>query len=124
MEDACHRLKHDAGAAGDLLGEFEAARAGERDGTAVAEALDRAISYFDNHGDRMKYSVYRAMGLPIGSGVTEAACKTIAKARLCGSGMRWTHNGMEGVLSLRTLAKSGDRWESSGRKRRASASRR
>ncbi len=110
-EDACHRLKHDAGAAGDLLGEFEAARAGERDGTAAAEALERAISYFDNHGDRMKYNVYRAMGLPIGSGVTEAACKTIAKERLCGSGMRWTHNGMEGVLSLRTLAKSGDRWE-------------
>jgi hypothetical protein len=111
IEDACHRLKHDAGAVDDLLGEFEAARAGRRDGSPAAEALDRAISYFGNHRGRMKYSVYRAMGLPIGSGVTEAACKTIAKARLCGSGMRWTHRGVEEVLSLRTLVKSGDRWE-------------
>lgn len=110
-EEACHRLKHDAGAAADLLAEFEDARAGHRDGTAEAEALDRAISYFGNHQERMNYGVYRAMGLPIGSGVTEAACKTVAKERLCGSGMRWTHAGVEGILSLRTLVKSGTRWE-------------
>ncbi|MFT4551108.1 MAG: hypothetical protein ACI9UA_005472 [Pseudoalteromonas tetraodonis] len=59
----------------------------------------------------MKYNVYRSMGLPIGSGVTEAACKTVAKERLCGSGMRWTHEGVKGVLSLLTLTKSGNRWE-------------
>jgi hypothetical protein len=111
IETACHRLKHDAGAATDLLAEFEDARAGKRDGTAAAEALDRAISYFGNHQERMNYSVYRAMGLPIGSGVTEAACKMVAKERLCASGMRWTHRGVEEILSLRTLAKSGNRWE-------------
>ena len=71
IKDACHRLKHGAGAADKLLGEFEAARVGKRTGTAAAEALDRAISYFSNHRERMKYSVYRAIGLPIGSVVTE-----------------------------------------------------
>jgi hypothetical protein len=110
-EDACHRLKHEAGAADTLHGEFEVARAGELDGMAEAESLDRAISYFGNHRERMKYDVYRSMGLPIGSGATEAACKTEAKERLYGSGMRWTHEGVEGVLSLRTLTKSGNRWE-------------
>jgi hypothetical protein len=30
----------------------------------------------------------QAMAMPIGSGVTEAACKTLFKARLCSSGMK------------------------------------
>lgn len=59
----------------------------------------------------MSYGVYRAMGLPIGSGVTEAACKTIAKQRLCGSGMRWTLRGVGEILSLRSLVTSGRRWD-------------
>jgi hypothetical protein len=111
LEGACHRLKHDAGAAGELLGEFEAARAGRRDGSSAAVALDKAISYFGNHLGRMDYHLYRALGLPIGSGVTEAACKSIVKARLGGSGMQWTLGGVEEVLALRTLVKSAGRWE-------------
>ena len=35
----------------------------------------------------MDYSLHIDEKLPIGSGVTEAACKTLVK--LCGSGMRW-----------------------------------
>ena len=38
----------------------------------------------------MKYADYQNEGYPIGSGVTEAACKTVAKQRLSQSGMRWT----------------------------------
>jgi hypothetical protein len=41
---------------------------------------------------------------PIGSGVTEAACKVIVKQRLCGSGMKWTEDGASVVLSLRALS--------------------
>ena len=37
--------------------------------------------------------------LPIGSGVTEAACKTLVKQRLYGSGMRWKDAGIKVVLS-------------------------
>ena len=40
----------------------------------------------------MNYAVFAAMSLPIGSGVTEAACKTLVKQRLCGSGMQWTRS--------------------------------
>lgn len=111
LESACHRLKHDKGAAGGLLAEFEDARENLKGGTAAAEALDKAVSYFGNHLGRMDYHLYGAVGLPIGSGVTEAACKSIVKERLGGSGMQWTIGGVEEVLSLRTLVRSGKRWE-------------
>ncbi len=51
----------------------------------------------------MDYPGYRAAYLPIGSGVTEVACKTLVKQRLCASGMRWKQAGVAIVLSLRAL---------------------
>ena len=111
VEEACHQLKHEAGAAGQLLKDFKRERKSARDGSPPADALEKAISYFGNHLEKMNYHLYRAMGLPIGSGVTEAACKTVAKQRLCGSGMRWTLRGVAEVLSLRTLVTSGRRWD-------------
>ncbi len=111
LEDACHRLKHGRGAAAALLGEFRAARARLGERARAAGALDRAISYFGNHLPRMDYHTHGAMGLPIGSGVTEAACKSVVKERLCGSGMKWTKGGAADVLSLRAMTKSEGRWE-------------
>ena len=57
----------------------------------------------------MAYANFRAHDFPIGSGVTEAACKTIIKQRLCRSGMKWKNKGVAVVLSLRYLDKS-NRW--------------
>jgi hypothetical protein len=48
--------------------------------------------------------------LPIGSGVTEAACKVIVKQRLCGSGMKWKEPGAAAVLSVRCLTYTRERW--------------
>jgi hypothetical protein len=47
---------------------------------------------------------------PIGSGVTEAACKVLVKQRLCGSGMRWKEPGAAAVLSVRCLTYTTGRW--------------
>jgi len=55
----------------------------------------------------MNYAQYLEKKYPIGSGVTEAACKTLVKQRLCCSGMRWKEKGaiIPGIiLSLRALA--------------------
>lgn len=52
----------------------------------------------------------RSKNLPIGSGVTEAACKTIFKQRLCKSGMKWKDPGAKIVLSLRCLDHS-NKWD-------------
>lgn len=110
-ETACHRLKQENGAAAQLLAEMKNRRQEGVRGKAKREALDKAITYFENNQDKMDYAVYRAMGLPIGSGVTEAACKCIAKARMCGSGMRWDTKGAAEVLSLRTMVKTEGRWD-------------
>ena len=69
------------------------------------EDVERAITYFANQSGagRMDYSSRVAANEPIGSGVTEAACKVIVKQRLCGSGMKWSEDGAEVVLSLRAL---------------------
>ena len=56
------------------------------------------------------------MGVPVGSGVTGAACKSVVKERLCGSGMKWTIGGAESTLTLRALTKSQQRWEEFGKK--------
>ena len=75
------------------------------------ERLEAAISYFENHLGKMNYRSYRRAHLPIGSGVTEAACKTIVKQRMCGSGMKWKETGAAAVLRLRTLVLSDERWD-------------
>jgi hypothetical protein len=48
----------------------------------------------------------RAASLPIGSGVVEAACKTLASQRLKRSGMRWRQPGGQAILTLRALIQS------------------
>ena len=109
LADACHRLKHQSGEAAVILAEMEHALVSQK--TSGRQALEKAISYFRNHLPRMNYAVHRAMGLPIGSGVTEAACKSVVKERMSGSGMKWTSFGAQHILALRTLIKTDGRWD-------------
>ena len=55
--------------------------------------LATELNYFRNNRHRMHYAAARAKHLPIGSGVTEAACKTLVTQRLKCSGMRWKTEG-------------------------------
>lgn len=74
-------------------------------------ALNQQRTYFVNNGPRMRYAEFRRRGLPIGSGPVEAACKMLIKTRLCRSGMRWSKEGGQAILALRTYVKS-NRWDS------------
>lgn len=65
------------------------------------ETIRRAVAYFRKHKARMRYAELRAAGLPIGSGVVEAACKTLVTQRLKLSGMRWSGLGAQSILTLR-----------------------
>jgi hypothetical protein len=67
----------------------------------------RAYNYIRRRTNFMQYSDYKAWHLPIGSGVTEAACKTIFTQRLKLSGMRWTRAGARTILNLRVILLSG-----------------
>jgi hypothetical protein len=63
--------------------------------------------YFRSHAQRMCYPTFRAQGMQIGSGVAEAACKTVVSTRAKRAGMRWTPNGLDAVLALRTAVLNG-----------------
>ena len=78
---------------------------------ADARDLDTQINYFRTNVDKMQYSDYIAAGLPIGSGVTEAGCKELIKARFCRSGMRWKRETGTNILHLRAIRLS-NQWES------------
>ena len=69
------------------------------------------LAYFRKHRDRMRYQRFAAEGLPIGSGVVEAACKTLVSQRMKLSGMRWREDGGQAILTLRGWTQSGDRFD-------------
>jgi hypothetical protein len=73
--------------------------------------LDTEFNYFRQHAELMQYADFRAAGLPIGSGVTEAGGKELIKARFCRSGMRWKRASGAPLLQLRAI-KLSQHWDS------------
>ena len=69
----------------------------------LLEQLAPHLTYLENHAYLMHYASLRAVGLPVGSGVTEGACKSVIKRRTNGSGQRWRPAGLEAVLTLRSM---------------------
>ena len=66
-----------------------------------------AYNYLRKRIRFLDYSQYRANHLPIGSGVTEAACKTVFTQRLKQSGMTWELDGGQWIVDLRVIQLSG-----------------
>ena len=58
----------------------------------------------------MNYAELRHKKLPIGSGIVEAACKNLIGARMKKSGMRWSIDGGQTILTLRSIILS-NRWK-------------
>ncbi|MEO8901391.1 MAG: hypothetical protein ABI488_06710 [Polyangiaceae bacterium] len=54
----------------------------------------------------MRYVSLSASNLPIGSGVTESAAKTVIGRCAKNSGQRWSPPGLRGALTLRALHQS------------------
>lgn len=67
------------------------------------ERLWEHLVYLRNNKDRMRYVTLAVRGLPIGSGVTESAAKTVIGQRTKNSGQRWSEPGLRGVLCLRAI---------------------
>ena len=55
----------------------------------------------------MNYAERRRLRVPIGSGVTEAACKTVFSQRFKCAGMKWGIESGAPILALRVIALSG-----------------
>ena len=75
------------------------------------ERLTKELAYFRKQRHRMRYQQFVAEGLPIGSGVVEAACKTLVTQRMKQSGMRWRQDGGQAILTVRGWTQSGDRFD-------------
>ena len=71
------------------------------------KAIATELGYFRGHRHRMRYAQMTARDLPIGSGIVEAACKTLVTQRMKRSGMRWRHEGGQAILTFRSLIQSG-----------------
>ena len=73
-------------------------------------AADRLVNYVSDRRDMIQYPQFQAKGWQIGSGPTEATCKTLT-ARLKGSGMRWDSDNAEAIMALEALTQS-NQWDS------------
>ena len=113
VDEWSHRLKHQQGTPSRFLKELEVRRAqlDHRNFLERDEVLRQVIVYYGNNKGRMRYPDHRKRKLPLGSGVTEAACKTVVKQRMCASGSRWKEGGAGCVLALRTLKLTPGRWQ-------------
>jgi hypothetical protein len=112
--DVLHRFKHDGYATTWqwLMDWRVGLRRGQR------SAADRLLNYVSDRREMIHYPEFRAKGWQIGSGPTEATCKTLT-ARLKGSGMRWDSENAEAIMALEALTQSGQwdaYWQSQLRK--------
>jgi hypothetical protein len=69
----------------------------ESDRAAFADLYE----YLKSHCEHIDYVRFKELGLPIGSGMVESACKWLIQQRFKGTGMRWSEDGFNHLLHLR-----------------------
>lgn len=84
-----------------------AVRSGRALSPTAKKEYETAYRYIRERTQWMQYHEYKNRHVPLGSGITEAACKTIFTQRLKLSGMRWTKAGAQVILDLRVVVLSG-----------------
>ena len=102
-----HWLKHEWHAVFRILHSAAKHRSQQVLSAAKEKSYQKAYNYLSTHQDSMDYREYRRLGFPIGSGVTEAACKTVFTQRFKESGMTWKLEGGQTILVLRLAKLSG-----------------
>jgi hypothetical protein len=103
-------LRDQPGGADDVIAELSrlSRKMGGKRRQGRRKLLNAERTYFQNQRDRLDDAGYQARGLPMGSGMVEAACKTLATQRLKRSGMSW-RDGKPAILTMRSLQQS-HRW--------------
>jgi hypothetical protein len=95
------------GGVGRVLHSAAALRSRLRPRGKKLAAFRKAYQYLQKRRPYLRYAAYRRQGLPLGSGVTEAGCKTVYAQRLKLSGMHWQKPGAQTILTLRVILLSG-----------------
>jgi hypothetical protein len=63
--------------------------------------LTMVRAYLKRHQDHTDYAKYKELGLPLGSGMVESACKWLIQQRFRGVRMQWSEGGFNYLLHLR-----------------------
>ena len=74
------------------------------------DKLEKACHYLEKNLSSMKYNEYLENGYPIASGVIEGACRHFVKDRMERAGMRWSIDGAQAMLDMRSTYLNDD-WE-------------
>lgn len=72
--------------------------------------LGQICNYLEKNRNRIRYDEYLAAGYPIASGIIEGACRYVVKDRMERAGMRWTIDGAQAMLDLRSTYINGQ-WD-------------
>ena len=99
-----HVLRHHPGGARKVIDALRYLLRKKEGGTGI---IAREPGCFRAGRHRMKYRQAADAGYPVGSGAVEAANKTLVTSRMKRSGQRWGRDGGQGVLTFRSLVKSG-----------------
>jgi hypothetical protein len=73
-----------------------------------AKIIQKTLSYLENKQPWMDYPRALAAGWPIATGVIEGACRHLVQDRMGITGARWSAEGAQAILWLRTLRANGD----------------
>jgi len=65
--------------------------------------VTKAVAYFTANASRMRYGAFRALDLPVGSGVVEGGCQSVLHVRLKRPGACWSAVGAEAMVRARAL---------------------
>ena len=72
------------------------------------KAIEKTITYFENHQHKMDYKSYLDKGYPISSALVESNCRHLVKDRMEQSGMRWSSKGAQNMMDVRAVKLNGD----------------
>ena len=96
---ARHRLRH--GHPDGVLADLAEALDVEGLPDTARDTLTTVYAYLERHREHIDYAMYKELGLPLGSGMVESACKWLIQQRFKGVGMRWSEDGFNHLLHLR-----------------------
>lgn len=96
---ARHRLRH--GMPDGVLADLAEALDVEGLPATARDTLTTVYAYLARHREHINYARYKELGLPLGSGMVESACKWLIQQRFKGVGMRWSEDGFNHLLHLR-----------------------
>ena len=96
---ARHRLRH--GMPDGVLADLADALDVEGWPETARETVRTVYASRQRHREHIDYDMDKDLGLPLGSGMVESACKWLIQQRFKGVGMRWSEEGFNHLLHLR-----------------------